>query len=78
MGELQVSQVGGGVIDGTDSIQPATDFVRIETHGLIVGDVQLFSFFNEFETSAVPEPGTGSVMILIGAFAATKRRRKTS
>ena len=78
LGETQVSQVGGGLIDGTDSIQPATDFVRIETHGLIVGDVQLFSFFNEFETSAVPEPGTGSVMILIGAVAVTKRRRKTS
>jgi len=82
LGDAQLSAVNGdgfGALIGTESVQLATDFVRIRTQNLIYGDggsAEFFNFFHEFETSAVPEPSTGSTMILIGAFAAIKRRRR--
>ncbi len=76
LGETQLSLLGPGSLNGTDSIELDTNFVRIKTQSLIVGDAEFSSFFNEFATSAVPEPCTGSILILVGAIAANKRRRK--
>lgn len=75
LGEAQLSMLGNGSLTGTDGIQVATDFVRIKTQSLIVGDAQFSSFYNEFETSAVPEPAMGSMLFLVGVVAFTKRRR---
>ncbi len=72
-------------LDGTEAIQLSTDFVRIKTFGLVVDgddiDFSIFSsgaigsFFHEFEIAAVPEPGTGSLLLWIGAAAFARRRR---
>jgi hypothetical protein len=75
LGEAQLSILGSGYLRGTDGVEFATEFARIKTQSLIVDDASFGFFFNDFETSAVPEPGTGSVLILFGAIAATRRRR---
>jgi len=51
------------------------DFLRIKTYGLVAGEGSFKKIFNEFETTAVPEPSTAIAVVLIGALAASRRKR---
>ena len=60
LGETQLSEFGMEFLleSRTDSIQVETDFVRIKSYALVVGEVELTSFFHEFGTIA-GDPGGG-------------------
>ena len=62
---------------GSDSVELDTDSVRIRTYGLVLGgnSTSFQSFFNEFETTAVPEPTTVTVIVLLGVVVVARRRR---
>ena len=75
LGEAEIFAAGEALV-GSDSVELDTDSVRIRTYGLVLGgDSNSFqSFFNEFETTAVPEPTTATVIVLLGVAVVTRRR----
>ena len=76
MGEAELFAAGEALV-GSDSIELDTDSVRIKTYGLVLGgdSTSFQSFFNEFETTAVPEPTTTTVIALLGIVVFARRRR---
>ena len=76
LGEAELFAAGEALV-GSDSIELDTDSVRIKTYGLVLGgdSTSFQSFFNEFETTAVPEPTTTTVIALLGIVVFARRRR---
>ena len=65
---------------GSDGIELNTDSIRVRTYGLVVGgntrgEDLLHSYFNEFETNAVPEPSSVVLISLVGVVGILRRRR---
>jgi hypothetical protein len=59
----------------SEAISVNEDELRFKTTALVVGDVQISSFFNEFEVNAVPETSGGVVAFLIGSVVVCRRKR---
>ena len=76
LGEAELFAAGEALV-GSDSVEIDTDSVRIRTYGLVLGgnSTSFQSFFNEFETTAVPEPTTATVIVLLGVAVVARRRR---
>ena len=76
LGEAELFAAGQALV-GSDSVEIDTDSVRIRTYGLVLGgnSTSFQSFFNEFETTAVPEPTTATVIVLLGVAVVARRRR---
>ena len=62
-------------IQGSEISSLSADSLRIRSYGLTAGSAVINRIFNEFETTAVPEPSSGVALLLIGTLFVGRRKR---